>query len=128
MQFYKRSETIMAKGFNSRGKGGMAGMPNMNMLKKAQQMQAEMQRTQAALEEKNYTATAAGGMVTAVVSGKRQIVSLEIKPEIVDPEDIEMLQDSVVAAVNEAFRAVDDDLTESMNKLAGGMNLSGLGL
>jgi DNA-binding YbaB/EbfC family protein len=118
----------MAKGFNSRGRGGMAGMPNMNMLKKAQQMQAEMQRTQAALEEKNYTATAAGGMVTAVVSGKRQIVSLEIKPEIVDPEDVEMLQDSIVAAVNEAFRAVDDDLTESMNKLTSGMNLSGLGL
>ncbi len=118
----------MAKGFNSRGRGGMSGMPNMNMLKKAQQMQAEMQRTQVALEQKNYTATAAGGMVTAVVSGKRQIVSLEIKPEIVDPEDIEMLQDAVIAAVNEAFRAVDDDLTESMNKLTNGMNLSGLGL
>jgi DNA-binding YbaB/EbfC family protein len=118
----------MAKGFNSRGRGGMAGMPNMNMLKKAQQMQAEMQRTQAMLEEKNYTATAGGGAVTAVVSGKRQIVSLELKPEVVDPAEIEMLQDLIVAAVNEAFRAVDDDLSESMSKLTGGLNLSGFGL
>ncbi len=117
----------MAKGFN-RGRGGMGGMPNMNMIKKAQQMQAEMQRTQAALEEKNYSATAAGGTVTAVVSGKRQIVSLDIKPEIVDPEEIELLQDAIVAAVNEAFRAVDDDLSQSMSKLTGGMNLSGFGL
>ena len=117
----------MAKGYN-RGKGNMGGMPNMNMLKKAQQMQAEMQRTQAELEQKNYTATAAGGMVTAVVSGKRQMVSIEIKPDIVDPDDVEMLQDAVLAAVNEAFRAVDNDLTESMGKLTNGMNLSGFGL
>lgn len=117
----------MAKGFN-RAKGGMTGMPNMNMLKKAQQMQAEMQRTQAMLEEKNYTATAGGGAVTAVVSGKRQIVSLELKPEVVDPAEVEMLQDLIVAAVNEAFRAVDDDLSESMSKLTGGLNLSGFGL
>lgn len=114
----------MAKGFNRPRSGGM---PNMNMLKKAQQMQAEMQRTQAELEEKHYSATAGGGAVTAVVSGKRQIVSLELKPEVVDPEDIEMLQDMIVAAVNEAFRAVDDDLSESMSKLTGGMNLSGFG-
>ena len=117
----------MAKGYN-RGKGNMGGMPNMNMLKKAQQMQAEMQRAQAELEQKNYTATAAGGMVTAVVSGKRQMVSIEIKPDIVDPDDVEMLQDAVLAAVNEAFRAVDNDLTESMGKLTNGMNLSGFGL
>ena len=117
----------MAKGYN-RGKGNMGGMPNMNMLKKAQQMQAEMQRTQAELEQKNYTATSAGGMVTAVVSGKRQMISIEIKPDIVDPDDVEMLQDAVLAAVNEAFRAVDNDLTESMGKLTNGMNLSGFGL
>lgn len=111
----------MAKGYN-RGKG--YSMPNMNMIKKAQQMQTEMEHVEEELEKKNYTATAAGGMVTAVVSGKRQIVSLEIKPEIVDPEDVEMLQDSIIAAVNEAFRAVDDDLTESMNKITNGMNLT----
>ena len=111
-------------------KGGFRGMPGgMNqaaMMKQAQKMQQEMLRMQEEMENATYKATAGGGMVTAEVSGKHQVVSLEINPEAVDPEDVEMLQDMVIAAVNEAMRAADADAASNMSRLTGGLNLGGL--
>ncbi len=113
----------MAKGFGSRGMGGMGGGINMNMIKKAQKMQEDMQKMQEELENATYTATAGGGVVTATVSGKREVTALEIDPEAVDPEDVEMLQDMVIAAVNEALRNAETAAAEGMQKITGGLNL-----
>ena len=113
----------MAKGFNSRGIGGMGGGMNMNMIKQAQKMQQDMMKAQEELEQKEYTAAAGGGVVTAVVSGKRELVSVTIDPEAVDPDDVEMLQDLIVAAVNEGLRMVAEDAASQMQKLTGGLNL-----
>lgn len=113
----------MAKGFGSRGMGGMGGGINMNMIKKAQKMQEDMQKMQEELENATYTATAGGGVVTATVSGKREITALEIDPEAVDPEDVEMLQDMIIAAVNEALRTAETAAAEGMQKITGGLNL-----
>ena len=111
-------------------KGGFRGMPGgMNqaaMMKQAQKMQQEMLRMQEEMENKTYSASAGGGMVTAAVNGKHELVDLEIKPEAVDPEDVEMLQDMVIAAVNEAMRAADADAANNMSRLTGGLNLGGL--
>ena len=111
-------------------KGGFRGMPGgMNqaaMMKQAQKMQQEMLRMQEEMENKTYTATAGGGMVTAEVSGKHQIVNLTIKEEAVDPDDVEMLQDMVIAAVNEAMRIAEADAANNMSRLTGGLNLGGL--
>ena len=113
----------MAKGYGSRGFGGMGGGMNMNMLKQAQKMQQDMLKMQQELQEKEYSATAGGGMVTAVVTGKHEVKSLTIDPEAVDPEDVEMLQDLVLAAVNEALRAAESDPASSTSQLTGGMGL-----
>ena len=113
----------MAKGYGSRGMGGMGGGINMNMIKQAQKMQQDMQKMQAELEEKEYTANAGGGVVSAVVSGKRELKALTIDPEAVDPEDVEMLQDLIVAAVNEAIRSAEADAASSMQRLTGGLGL-----
>ena len=113
----------MAKGFNSRGIGGMGGGFNMNMIKQAQKMQQDMQKLQEELENKEYTAQAGGGVVSATVSGKHELKSLAIDPEAVDPEDVEMLQDLIVAAVNEAMRTASSDAAASMGQLTGGLNL-----
>ena len=113
----------MAKGFNSRGLGGMGGGMNMNMIKQAQKMQQDMMRMQQELQEKEYEAAAGGGVVTATVTGKRELKALEIDPEAVDPDDVEMLQDLIVAAVNEAMRSADNDASSSMQKLTGGLGL-----
>ena len=111
-------------------KGGFRGMPGgMNqaaMMKQAQKMQQEMRRMQQEQETKTYTAKAGGGMVVATVNGKHELVNLEIKPEAVDPDDVEMLQDMIIAAVNEAMRAADADAAANMSRLTGGMNLGGL--
>ncbi len=111
-------------------KGGFRGMPGgMNqaaMMKQAQKMQQELLKMQEEQESKTYTAAAGGGMVTAGVNGKHEVVSLEIKPEAVDPDDVEMLQDMVIAAVNEAMRAADADAASNMSRLTGGLNLGGL--
>ena len=114
----------MAKG-GFRG-GPMGGGMNMNMMKQAQTMQQEMLKMQQEMETKTYEATAGGGVVTASVNGKHELVSIVIDPEAVDPEDVEMLQDLVVAAVNEAMRKADADAASSMQKLTGGLNLGGL--
>ena len=104
-------------------KNGFRGMPGgMNqsaMLKQAQKMQQEQ-------ESKTFSASAGGGMVTATVNGKHELVSLSIKPEAVDPDDVEMLQDTVIAAVNEAMRTADNEAANNMSRLTGGLNLGGL--
>ena len=113
----------MAKGFNSRGMGGMGmgGGMNMNMIKQAQKMQQDMMKMQEELAARTYTAAAGGGVVTAEVNGQHQLVSVTIDPEAVDPEDVEMLQDMVVAAVNEAMRAAEADAASSMRSITGGL-------
>ena len=86
-------------------------------------MQQDMMKKQAELEAKEYTAQAGGGAVSATVTGKRELTALTIDPDAVDPEDVEMLQDMIVAAVNEAMRAADSDASSTMSKLTGGLNL-----
>ena len=115
----------MAKG-GYRG-GPMGGGVNMNMIKQAQKMQQDMLKMQEEMENKTYDATVGGGMVKAVVNGKHTLISMEINPEAVDPDDVEMLQDMVVAAVNEAMRKAEADASASMSKLTGSLNLGGLG-
>ena len=111
-------------------KGGFRGMPGgMNqaaMMKQAQKMQQELLKMQEEQENKTYSASAGGGMVTAAVNGKHELVNLEIKPDAVDPDDVEMLQDMVITAVNEAMRAADTDAANNMSRLTGGLNLGGL--
>lgn len=122
----------MAKGYGrppmgrggGKGKGmGMSGGLNMDMLKQAQKMQADMEKTQAELLEKEYTATAGGGVISATVDGRHTLKTLTIDPEAVDPDDVEMLQDMVIAAVNEAVRSAVEDMSTNMSKITGGMNL-----
>jgi len=111
-------------------KGGFRGMPGGGnqaaMMRQAQKMQQDLLRMQQEMESKTYTATAGGGTVTAEVNGKHELLSLTVKPEAVDPEDVEMLQDLVIAAVNEAMRKADADAAGNMSKLTGGLNLGGL--
>ena len=111
-------------------KGGFRGMPGgMNqaaMMKQAQKMQQEMMRMQQEQETKTFTAAAGGGMVKATVNGKHQVVDIQINPEAVDPDDVEMLQDMVRAAGNEAMRTADNDAANNMSRLTGGLNLGGL--
>ena len=97
-----------------------------NIMKQAQMMQKKMAEMQAELEKRQVEATAGGGMVTAVVTGKQQLVSLTIDPAAVDPEDVDMLQDLVVAAVNEAIRQSQEMVQQEMSKVTGGMNIPGL--
>ena len=111
----------MAKG-GFRG-GSYGGGMNMNMIKQVQKMQAEMLKMQAEMEEKTYTANAGGGMVSATVNGKYEVTEITIDPEAVDPEDVEMLQDMVMAAVNEALRSAQNAANTSMSKITGGLNL-----
>ena len=108
-------------------RGGMpGGMNQAAMLKQAQKIQQEMLRMQAEQEAKTFTAKAGGGMVAATVNGKHEMVNLEINPEAVDPDDVEMLQDMIIAAVNEAMRAADAEAANNMSRLTGGLNLGGL--
>ena len=104
----------------------MGGGMNANMVRQAQKMQQDMLKMQAEMEIKEFEATAGGGMVKATVNGKHELLALEIDPEAVDPEDVEMLQDMVIAAVNEATRKADAENSATMSKLTGGLNLGGL--
>ncbi len=115
----------MAKG-GYRGGMPMGGMNQMQMMKQAQKMQQDLLKMQQEMETKEYEATAGGGVITAVANGKHELLRVTIDPEAVDPEDVEMLQDMVVAAVNEAMRKADDDSAANMSKLTGGLNLGGL--
>lgn len=112
----------MKRGFPGGGMGGV----NMNMIKQAQKMQQNMMKMQEELEEKEYTATSGGGAVEATVNGKNKVVSLTISPDVVDPEDTEMLQDLILAAINEAMRSAEDATAAEMKKITGGMNIPGL--
>ena len=96
------------------------------IMKQAQMMQQKMAKLQEEATQKTATATAGGGAVTAVVNGKNQVLSLTIQKDAVDPEDVEMLQDLVVAAINEALTKVHAELSEQMSKITGGMNIPGL--
>ena len=109
-------------------RGGFpGGMGNMqNLVRQAQKMQQEMKRVQDELAEKEVEASSGGGVVTVTVSGDKKVKRVAIKPEAVDPEDVEMLQDMVIAAVNEALRAADTEASNSMSKFTGGLNLGGL--
>lgn len=111
----------MAKGFNARGMKGMGGGMNMNMIRQAQKMQSQ-------LEDKIYTAQAGGGAVKVTANGKHQLTSLTILPDAVDPQDVEMLQDMVILAVNDVLRQVDEDANQTVSKLTGGLNLGAFGL
>jgi len=102
-------------------KGGIG-----NIMKQAQQMQRRMAELQEELEKKHVEASAGGGMVTAVVSGKQQLIELKIDPTAVDPDDVEMLQDLVTAAVNEAIKKSQQMAQEEMGQITGGMNIPGL--
>ena len=113
----------MARG----GFPGMMGGGNMQQLaRQAQKLQQQMTKVQEELESREYEASAGGGMVTVKVSGKKEVLSIEIKPEAVDPDDVEMLQDMVLAAVNEALRNANDTMEREMGRLTGGLNMPGL--
>ena len=100
--------------------GGMPG--NMsNLMKQAQKMQRQMEETTKELEGKEYSASSGGGAVTVTVSGKKEVTAVKISPEAVDPEDVEMLEDMIMAAVNEAFRQMEDASSQAMSKLTCGM-------
>ena len=107
---------------------GMGGGPqNMNaMIKQAQKMQEDMEALQAELDEREYDISAGGGVVNVKINGKKEILSIDIKPEIVDPDDIETLSDILVAAVNEAIKRVDDTNNAEMSKITGSMSVPGL--
>lgn len=108
-------------------KGRMPGMGNMgSMMKQVQKMQQEMARLQEELEEKTVESSAGGGVVTVVATGKKELKSISIKPEAVDPDDVEMLEDLVLAAVNEALRKAEQMVAEEMSKITGGLNIPGL--
>lgn len=104
--------------------GGMPGNMN-NIMKQAQRMQRQMEETSKELEEKQYSASAGGGAVTITVSGKKEVVAVKLAEEVVDPDDIEMLQDLIMAATNEAFRQMEEESSAAMAKLTGG--LGGMG-
>ena len=107
---------------------GMGGVPqNMNaMIKQAQKMQEDMENLQAELDEREYDISAGGGMVNLKINGKREIVAIDIKPEIVDPDDIETLSDILIAAINEGIKRVDDTNNAEMSKITGSMGMPGL--
>ncbi len=114
----------MAKGGFPRGMGGGA---NMNqMIKQAQKMQEQMLKMQEEMESKTYEAAAGGGAVKVKIDGKRELLEVSLSPEVVDPDDIEMLQDLIVAAVNEGMRKVDAESSAQLGSITGGLNIPGL--
>lgn len=107
--------------------GGFPGMGNMNQLmKQAKKLQEQMAKLQEELEQMTVEASAGGGVVTVVANGKKEIVEVKIAPEAVDPDDVEMFQDLIVAAVNEALRRVEERVQEEMGKLTGGLSIPGI--
>lgn len=112
------------KGFAGSGMNTNRNMSNV--VKQAQKMQEEMEKVQAELEDKTVEATAGGGMVTVTVNGKKEIISLKINPEAVDPDDVETLEDLVMVAVNDAIGKADEMMAEGMSAVTGGLNIPGL--
>jgi len=97
-----------------------------NLVRQAQQLQAKMQKVQEEMATRTVEASAGGGMVTAVANGKQELISIKLEKEVVNPEDLEMLQDLIVAAVNAALKKAQEMVSEEMKKLTGGMNIPGL--
>ena len=104
--------------------GGMPGNMN-NLMKQAQRMQRQMEEQQKALEEATFTATAGGGAVEVTVTGKKEVTKVKLDPEAVDPDDVEMLEDLIMAAMNEAMKKADEATAANMAKLTGGMGMGG---
>ncbi|TYP52517.1 YbaB/EbfC family nucleoid-associated protein [Thermosediminibacter litoriperuensis] len=103
------------------------GMGNMNkLMKQVQKMQEDMVKLQEELKQKTVEATAGGGVVKAVANGKKELMEIKIQPEAVDPDDVEMLEDLILAAVNEALQKAEEMVTEEMSKITGGLNIPGL--
>lgn len=117
----------MAKGYSARGgfSGGGSAMRQQQMQQKLLKMQQDMAAAQEEVENASFTASVGGGVVQATVSGKKELTALTVKPEAVDPEDVEMLQDLVISAVNEALRQADEAMNSSMQSFTGGLNLPG---
>ena len=111
----------LPQGFSNGG-----GTNLQQLARQAQKLQEEMDAANSELEQKEYSATVGGNAVTAVVTGKMEVKSLDIKPEVVDPEDIDMLSELVIAAVNEAIRAASTEKAETMERLSGGLNMPGM--
>lgn len=109
-------------------KGGFPGMGgNMNsLMKQAQKFQQQMEEMQKDLGDKRFEASSGGGAVTAIANGKRQLVEVKIKPEVVDPDDIEMLEDLIMSACNQALKKAEDETSSEMGKLTGGLNMPGM--
>ena len=120
----------MAKGYSARGgfSGGGSAMRQQQMQQKLLKMQQDMAAAQEEVENASFTASVGGGVVQATVSGKKELTALTVKPEAVDPEDVEILQDLVISAVNEALRQADEAMNSSMQSFTGGLNLPGFGL
>jgi len=110
------------------GKGRRPAVPgNMgNMMKQVQQMQKNMEKKQAEIEEKEFETTAGGGAIKVVVNGKKEIIAIELKEEIVDPDDVEMLQDLILVAINDALKAADKEMSDAMGSMTSGMKMPGL--
>lgn len=112
------------KGFSG---SGMNTNKNMNnVIKQAQKMQEEMEKVQSELEDKTVEATSGGGVVTVTANGKKEIISLKISPEAVDPDDVETLEDLVMVAINDAIKQADEMMAEGMSAVTGGLNIPGL--
>lgn len=109
-------------------KGGFPGMGgNMNsLMKQAQKLQQQMEEMQKGLEDKKFEASVGGGAVVAVANGKKQLIEVKIKPEVVDPDDVEMLEDLIISACNQALKKAEDETSNEMGKLTGGLNMPGL--
>lgn len=105
--------------------GGFGGNMN-NLMKQAQMLQKQMEEAQKELESKEFEASVGGGAVVVKVSGKKEVVSINIKPEVVDPDDVEMLEDLVLSAVNQALKNAEEETANKMGKITGGMNMPGL--
>jgi DNA-binding YbaB/EbfC family protein len=114
----------MGRGMKFPAMGGLGNM--QGMLQKVQKMQGEMQKMQEELKARSFEATAGGGAVKVVMSGKKELTSITLDPSAVDPSDVEMLQDLIVAAVNEAMHQIDEVSEKEMNKITGGMKLPGM--
>lgn len=108
-------------GFPNFGGGNMN-----NLMKQAQKLQKQMEDMQSDLKNKEFEATVGGGAVVAVANGKKEIIDIKIKPEVVDPDDVEMLQDLVLSACNEALKKAEEETASEMKKLTGGMNMPGM--
>lgn len=106
--------------------GGFGGGNMNNLMKQAQAMQKKMQDMQKEVEDAEFEASTGGGAVSVKVSGKKEVLNISIKPEVVDPEDVEMLEDLVLSAVNEAMRKADEETANKMGKITGGLNIPGL--